>query len=72
MRDRSAALEGADRRGALIRTARSAYDPESLLHPHHVLDGTSGYGRQALSADEVEKVDMLERRFRLTELSSAP
>jgi hypothetical protein len=40
-----------------------AYDPATLYHPGHIRDGSSGYGRRFLSADEIRRCDELLDRY---------
>jgi len=44
-----------EERGA-VRTPRSAYDPETLVHRNHIRNGSSGYGRELLSEEQQERV----------------
>ena len=40
-----------------------AYDSETLLHPGHIRDGRSGYGRESLAPDEIARCDALLARY---------
>ncbi len=40
-----------------------AYDQETLLHPAHIRDGGSGYGSEALTADQLRQCEELIRRY---------
>lgn len=57
VREKVGRLDGDDAR--LTRAGEVAYDPETLYHPGHIRDGSSGYGRRLLSADEVRRCDAL-------------
>jgi Sulfotransferase domain len=41
----------------------SAYDPTTLLHPGHVRDGGVGYGREALTPEQLRHCDALVQRY---------
>lgn len=43
----------------LIRLCGFPHDPETLLHPGHIRDGSSGYGRKALTAQQLQRIDGL-------------
>lgn len=45
----------------LIALCGFPHDPETLLHPHHIRDGGSGYGRKLLTADQLERIPALSR-----------
>lgn len=47
----------------LTRAGEVSYDPETLYHPGHIRDGSSGYGRRFLSADEIGRCDTLLERY---------
>jgi hypothetical protein len=47
----------------LTRSGEVSYDPETLYHPGHISDGSSGYGRRILSADEIRRCDALLERY---------
>ncbi len=44
----------------LIALCGFPHDPETLLHPNHIRDGSSGYGRELLSAAQLERIPTLE------------
>lgn len=46
----------------LVRHSGLEYDPETLLHHGHIRDGSSGYGRKALTAEQSEQIDALLRK----------
>jgi hypothetical protein len=49
----------------LIRLGHTGYDPETLLHQHHIRDGRSGYGREMLTVEQIARVDALMREHDL-------
>jgi hypothetical protein len=49
----------------LIRLGHAGYDPETLLHQHHIRDGRSGYGREILTVEQIARVDALMREHDL-------
>jgi hypothetical protein len=49
----------------LIRFGHAGYDPETLLHQHHIRDGRSGYGREMLTVEQTARIDALIREYGL-------
>jgi Sulfotransferase domain len=43
----------------LVRRSGFEYDPDTLLHPSHIRDGSQGYGRAILTAEQLKQVDAL-------------
>lgn len=63
MRDKSEQLSTIAEQDRLVRHQRTAYDKETLLHVHHIRDGSSGYGRAALTADQLRRISELRQRL---------
>jgi hypothetical protein len=57
-------LAGSDR---FVRDAGLEYDPETLLHRSHIRNGGFGYGREALTAQQVGRIDALLKEWGLTQ-----
>src|SRR5207245_8741078 len=36
---------------------RHMHDLETLIHPNHILDGSSGYGKKQLSSQQLDAID---------------
>ena len=51
----------------LNAAAFDLHDPETLLHKNHILDGSSGYGRTSLTAEQLSRIDALSEQYRLVE-----
>jgi hypothetical protein len=62
MKEKVKQLESADE-AHLAQTGSVAYDPETLLHPGHVRDGGFGYGREALTAEQLAQCEALLLRY---------
>jgi hypothetical protein len=45
----------------------AAYDAGTLLHPHHIRDGSSGYGRKVLTEEQLCRVTLLLDEYGLKE-----
>lgn len=55
-------LEFADE-ARLVQTGGVAYDRETLLHRGHIRHGGSGYGREALTPEQLRQCEALLRRY---------
>jgi hypothetical protein len=47
----------------LIRVGEVVYDPKTLLHRGHVQDGSVGYGKEVLTAQQLRQCDALVQRY---------
>ena len=47
----------------LVWVGEFAHDPETLLHPGHLRDGRTGYGREILGPHEIDRCDALLERY---------
>ena len=52
-------IDQAPEDAGLVRVMNSAYDPQTLLHKHHIRDGRSGYGRLQLTPEQLRCVDAI-------------
>jgi hypothetical protein len=60
MRERSRSLPEA---AVLVARSGVPHDPTTLLHPGHVIDGSSGYGRRLLTARQLRELAAAARRI---------
>lgn len=58
-RARVEALKAGEDADQLVRFDRFVHDRKTLLNLDHIRDGSSGYGRSALNADQLARVDAL-------------
>jgi Sulfotransferase domain len=59
MREKAQQLTDPRSQHRVVQVDEVRYDRESLLHPGHIQNGGSGYGRQLLSADRLAKIDCI-------------
>lgn len=65
VREKVAQLNSEEAQRRLIRHEHTMYDPETLLNVNHIRDGSSGYGRALLSAEQLVRIDELLRKLDL-------
>jgi hypothetical protein len=63
MREKAAQLTRPGSHDRLVLVNDVMHDRESLLHPAHIRDGRSGYGRELLSAEQVARLVSLLARY---------
>ena len=63
MRDKAEQLAAVIERDRLVQHHQTVYDKETLLHVNHIRDGSSGYGRARLTAEQWDRIAELRQRL---------
>jgi len=67
MRDKVTELERTQAEGRLVQHENTTYDPDTLLNLHHIRNGGSGFGRQALAPEQLSRINALSSQYGLAD-----